>query len=72
MEYGLCLLGGIVIGIFLAVIFVKVRTVQGILRIDCSDPEKDRYRFDIDNLDILPKKKRIILKIDAKADLSQE
>lgn len=72
MEYGLCLLGGIVIGIVITVIFVKVRTVQGILRIDCSDPEKDRYRFDIDNLDVLPKKKRIILKIDSKADLSQE
>lgn len=72
MEYGLCLLGGIVIGIVITVIFVKVRTVQGVLRIDCSDPEKDRYRFDIDNLDVLPKKKRIILKIDAKADLSQE
>lgn len=72
MEYGLCVLGGIVIGLIIAVIFVKVRTAQGVLRIDCSDPEKDRYRFDIDNLDVLPKKKRIILKIDAKADLSQE
>lgn len=72
MEYGLCVLGGILIGIIMAVIFVKVRTVQGVLRIDCSDPEKDRYRFDIDNLDILPKKKSIVLKIDTKADLSQE
>lgn len=72
MVYGLCVLGGILIGITIAVIFVKVRTVQGVLRIDCSDPEKDRYRFDIDNLDILPKKKSIILKIDARADLSQE
>jgi hypothetical protein len=71
MEYVLCLLGGIVIGLIIAVIFAKVRTIHGILRIDYSDPEKDRYRFDIDNLDILPKKKRIVLKVDANADLSQ-
>ncbi len=45
---------------------------SGTLKIDHSDPEKDLYRFEIDDLDSLPSKKRIILKIECKSDLSQK
>ena len=44
----------------------------GTLKIDHSDPEKDIYRIDINDLDKLSKKKLIILKIDNNADLSQK
>lgn len=44
----------------------------GTLRIDHSDPEKDIYRLDLDDLDAINKKKRVILTIDHDADLSQK
>lgn len=44
----------------------------GTLKIDHSDPEKDLYRFEIDDLDDLSKKKRVILSIKHDADLSQK
>lgn len=45
---------------------------SGTLKIDSSNPEKDVYRFEIDDLDKLSKKSRIVLKVDRNADLSQE
>lgn len=45
---------------------------DGTLKIDTSNPDKDVYRIEIDRLDRLTKKRRIILKVDPKADLSQE
>lgn len=53
-------------------IIMYASAANGTLRIDHSDPEKDVYRIDIDDLDKLSKKKRIILKVDNDADLSQE
>lgn len=44
----------------------------GTLKIDHSDPEKDLYRFEIDDLDDLSKKKRVILSIEHDANLSQK
>lgn len=44
----------------------------GTLRIDHSNPEKDVYRFEIDKLDRLSKKRRIVLKVDNNSDLSQK
>lgn len=44
----------------------------GVLRIDHSNPEKDMYRFEIDKLESLSSKKKIVLKIDNDADLSQK
>ncbi len=49
-----------------------INRTYGTLRIDHSNPEKDVYRFDIDDLDSLAKKKRIILLVDNNADLSQK
>ena len=45
---------------------------DGTLYIDTSNPEKDVYRFKIDYLDDLKKKKRIVLKVDKNAKLSQD
>ena len=56
-----------------AYIWFSMRSIQGTLRIDHSDPEKDIYRLEISNLDLndLSKKKKITLKVDNNADLSR-
>ena len=48
------------------------RKTIGTLKIDHSDPEKDRYQFEIPDLDILDKKTKIFLRVDHDADLSQK
>ena len=63
--------GAISVLIIKHIIFYIINKV-GTLKIDHSDPEKDIYRIDINNLDKLSKKKLIILKIDNNADLSQK
>ena len=63
--------GAISVLIIKDIIFYIINKV-GTLKIDHSDPEKDIYRIDINNLDKLSKKKLIILKIDNNADLSQK
>ena len=56
-----------------AYIWFSMRSIQGTLRIDHSDPETDIYRLEISNLDLndLSKKKKITLKVDNNADLSR-
>lgn len=66
----LCIVISFLFGLFIGFIFPHKSS--GILRIDHSNPEKDTYRFEIDNLDILNKKKKIILRVDNNADLSQQ
>lgn len=39
------------------------RTAVGTLTVDLSNPEKDFYDIHVDNLDILAKKKRLVLKV---------
>lgn len=68
MEFVWIFLGALVAG--LVCHFVLDRPC-GTLRIDHFNPEKDVYRFDIDDLDKLGKKKRIVLKVDNHADLSR-
>ena len=53
------------------IIFYIINKV-GTLKIDHSDPEKDIYRIDINDLDKLSKKKLIVLKVNNNADLSQK
>ena len=72
MMYVLWFVGGMMVGIIVAVIIHSLRTTVGTLRIDRTNPEKDVYRFDVDNLDKLSKQKRIILKVDNKAIISQK
>ena len=63
-----------VIGILVGVIvgFLYPHKTSGVLKIDHSNPEKDLYRFEIDDLDSLIKKKKVILRVDNNADLSQK
>ena len=68
---------GILIGLFIGAIPMIVlcftKTAFGTLLIDRQNPEKDIYRYVIKgDLTDLPKKKRIICKIDPNADLSQD
>lgn len=72
MEYGIYLALVVVTAIIVKIVLDR-RSTMGTLMIDHSDPEKDRYLFDLgDNLDKLSKKKRIILKVDNNADLSHD
>ena len=60
------------IGSIITCIIFSCKTTYGTLKIDHSNPEKDVYRFDVYDIDKLSKKKRIVLKIDNNADLSQK
>lgn len=64
---------GIVVGLVTSFIFTRILgTTHGVLKIDHSNPDKELYRFEIDDLSSLSKKTRIILNIDHDADLSQK
>lgn len=63
---------GAVIGYILTGIFFYIRSAKGTLKIDRSDPQKDVYRLDIENLEELSTKKVALLVIDNNADLSQK
>ena len=63
---------GVFFGIGIAGIVFTIRRTTGILKIDHSNPDKDVYRFEIDDLEKLHTKTRVVLKIDHHADLSQK
>lgn len=67
------ILGGLLTGslIFNVACIAYLSRTYGTLRIDRSNPEKDIYRFEVDDLDVLSRKKRVILKVDSNAYLSQ-
>ena len=50
----------------------RIQSARGVLRIDHSNPQKDLYLFEIDDIEKLGKKKYVNLKIDHKANLSQK
>ena len=58
---------GILFGVFLMYVCMELKKKDGTLVIDQTNPSKDVMRFDIDNLDILYKKKKIVLKVDKRA-----
>lgn len=60
-----------VISSVLTSLFLHLGSAHGTLRIDHSNPEKDIYRIELDNLDDL-RKKRVIMYVDDHADLSQK
>lgn len=62
---------GIIVGYILCYIFLVPKTF-GTLRIDHTNPEKDVYRIDIDELDKLVETKKIVLKVDNHANLTQK
>lgn len=62
---------GLIVGCVVTNMLNSVRSATGVLRIDRSNPEKDLYKFEVDNLDELAIKTQLVLKIDNHADLSQ-
>lgn len=72
MEYLFAIVGVLVGSIISSIIFSIRYRKAGTLRIDHSNPEKDVYRIEIDDLDGLSKKKHVILKVDNNANLSQK
>ena len=72
MRNSRLLINGLLIASLIGNVFsiYYIKRTCGTLKIDRSNPEKDVYRFDVDNLDSLSKKKRIVLKVDNNADLS--
>lgn len=59
---------GIVVGAVISNIVRIIWLSDGVLKIDQTDPDKDTYRLEIDDLDILPKKKTVILKVTVKSE----
>ena len=55
--------GGFLIGIVVSLLIANSKTVMGSLIIDDTDENTDVYRIEINDLDIIPKKKRILLKV---------
>ena len=70
-ELLMCVVSSLVSSI-VTVLIIFLKSVHGTLRIDRSDPNKDIYRLDLDDLDVLTRKKRVILNIDHHANLSQK
>ena len=71
MDFVLGIIVAFVFGVIMDIL-EHLRTARGMLRIDHSNPEKDVYRIEIDDLDDLAKKSRVVLKVDHDAYLSQE
>lgn len=71
MEYLWCLIS-LFIGAIAMHILNHKRRPDGVLRIDHTNPEKDLYRFEIDNLDNLSARNRIVLRVDNDAKLSRD
>lgn len=61
---------GVFVGVFSSIFWTR-KLRHGTLKIDHSNPEKDVYRFEIEDIDKLNSKRYITLKIDHNADLSQ-
>ena len=55
--------GGFLIGIVVGLLIANSKTIMGSLIIDDTDENKDVYRIEINDLDVIPKKKRILLKV---------
>lgn len=72
MDYVYFLMG-VIFGIVIANALLHIRyKVIGSLKIDHTNPEKDVYRFEVDNLNALNDKKMVFLKVDNDANLSQK
>ena len=62
---------GVIVGLIVAVSFSRWRP-DGRLKIDRSNPEKDIYRIEIEDLDKLNKKSLVILKVINKCYISHD
>ena len=54
---------GLIVGIIIGALIANSKTMMGSLIIDDTDENTDVYRIEINDLDIVPKKKRILLKV---------
>ena len=63
---------GVIIGVIISWLFCAFTRVSGVLKIDHSNPEKDIYRIELNDLDSLSKKHRVVLKVDHNANLTQD
>lgn len=54
---------GLLIGIIIGLLIANSKTIMGSLIIDDTDENTDVYRIEINDLDVIPKKKRILLKV---------
>ena len=55
--------GGFLIGVVVGLLIANSKTIIGSLIIDDTDENTDVYRIEINDLNIIPKKKRILLKV---------
>ena len=55
--------GGFLIGVVVGLLIANSKTIIGSLIIDDTDENTDVYRIEINDLDVIPKKKRILLKV---------
>ena len=62
---------GIIIGVITTRLILQVSSAKAVLRIDHSNPEKDIYRLDLDNVCSM-NKKTLLLKIDHCANFANE
>ena len=62
---------GVIVGAIINALWQHLTVGHGTLRIDRSNPEKDIYRLEIDNLDQIDRKNLLCVKVDHHADLSQ-
>ena len=62
MENIIYLWFGILIGVTIN-LMINIKHSHGVLKIDKSDPDKDSYLFEIDNLDSIEKTDWIRLKV---------
>ena len=58
---------GCILGSLITYYTIKQETVFWVLRIDMSDPNKDVYKLELDDLDSLPGKKLVTLEIKTEA-----
>ena len=70
-ELLMCVITSLVSSI-VTVLIIFFKSAHGTLRIDHSDSNKDIYRLELDDLDVLTRKKLVILDIDHHANLSQK
>ncbi len=69
MAYYLFVIG-VIVGCIFTLILLRLSSGRGTLRVDHSNPERDIYRLEIDDLDGLAYKKRMLVSIDHNANLS--
>ena len=70
LLYWFAFVVGLFAGIAVSVIFCRMTTKSGYLRIDHSNPNKDVFRFEVDGIADRTTR-RFVLKVDHNADLSQ-